>query len=48
MKLTREKAITKIKRVEDALLHAKATIQSFIDDLRQVREWLESAGKGKS
>ena len=44
-KLTREKAITKIKRVEDALLTAKATIQSLIDDLRQVREWLEGAGK---
>ena len=46
-KLTREKAITKLRRVEDALLHAKGVIQSFVDDLRQVREWLESAGKDK-
>lgn len=44
-KLTRETAITKLRRVEDSRLHAKGTIQGFIDDVRHVREWLESAGK---
>lgn len=43
--MTRKKAIAKLKKVEDALLTALSVIQGYVEDVRAVREWLESAGK---
>lgn len=37
----RKKAISKLKRIEDGLAHAQATIPRYIEEAREVRELLE-------
>lgn len=43
--MTRRKAITRLRKIEDGLRTAQAVIKGYADDLKAIREWLESAGK---